>query len=99
MPKIETLIRIAKELGVNVRELNPQAFSYSLEELSADLKHASGVKKEVETLIGFWTPYQAEKLLPLLRVCQDLSEAELLDVLDYIRYLQTKHDKKEGGDA
>ena len=94
-PKLKTLTRIAKELGVNVRDLDPQAFSYTREELL----QIGDIKKQATTLIGLWTPYQAEKRLPLLRACQDLTEAELLDVLDYIRYLQTKRDKTEDDDA
>ena len=54
------------------------------------------IKNEVFNLIGRWTPYQARKRLPLLKICQDLSEDELIEAVNYIKYLQSKRTNTKG---
>lgn len=39
---------------------------------------------------------QAQKRLPLLELCQDLSEEELLEVINYIKFVQSKRQAGEG---
>lgn len=73
--------------------VTPDYFFYNTtppESMDGSLKHSFEVKNRVAALIGKWTVYQAQKRLPLLEACQDLSEEELTLVLDYIRYIHSK---------
>lgn len=51
---------------------------------------------KVISLVKRWTPFQAKKRLPILELLQDLSDNELLEVIDYIKYLQSKRDNTKG---
>lgn len=84
-PKITTVYEYAQKLGVSLEELT----GYE----SDSLEPAIEVKNEVFSIIGKWTPYQARMRLPLLKACQDLSEDELLEAVNYIKYLQSKNEK------
>lgn len=75
--------------------LTPDYFFYNTtppEGMDGSLKHSFEVKNRVTAMIGKWTAYQAEKRLPLLELCQDLSEDELTEVINYIKYVQSKRD-------
>lgn len=75
--------------------LTPDYFFYNTtppEGMDGSLKHSFEVKNRVTAIIGKWTAYQAEKRLPLLELCQDLSEDELTEVINYIKYVQSKRD-------
>ena len=87
-PKITTVYEYAEKLGVSLEQLTGYE-AYSLEP-------AIEIKNEVFNLIGRWTPYQARMRLPLLRICQDLSEDELIEAVNYIKYLQSKRTNTKG---
>ena len=87
-PKITTVYEYAEKLGVSLEQLTGYE-AYSLEP-------AIEIKNEVFNLIGRWTPYQARMRLPLLKICQDLSEDELIEAVNYIKYLQSKRTNTKG---
>lgn len=87
-PKITTVYEYAEKLGVSLEQLTGYE-AYSLEP-------AIEIKNEVFNLIGRWTPYQARMRLPLLKTCQDLSEDELIEAVNYIKYLQSKRTNTKG---
>lgn len=89
-PKITTVYEYAQKLGVSLEQLT------GYDEYS--LQPAIAIKNEVFDLIGLWTPYQARKRLPVLEACQDLSEDELIEVLNYIKYLQSKRQHSGSGE-
>lgn len=92
-PDRKTLYRICEVFGVT-----PDYFFYNTTppaSMDGGLKFSFDIKNRVFELIGKWTPYQAQKRLPLLEICQDLSEEELLLVVDYIKYLQSKRKGEE----
>jgi transcriptional regulator with XRE-family HTH domain len=73
--------------------VTPDYFFYNTtppESMDGSLKHSFEIKNRVAALIGKWTVFQAQKRLPILEALQDLSEDELMLVLDYIRYIQSK---------
>ncbi len=83
-------------------EVTPDYFYYNSappENMDGGLKRAFEIKNKVSRVIGKWTPFQADKRLPVLEALQDLSERELLEVLDYIKFLQLKRSGSEGGDG
>ncbi|MCM1122039.1 MAG: helix-turn-helix domain-containing protein [Eubacterium sp.] len=81
-PKITTVYEYAQKLGVSLEQLT----GYEADSLVPAIE----VKNEVFSIIGKWTPYQARMRLPLLKICQDLSEEELIEAVNYIKYLQSK---------
>ncbi len=85
-PKITTVYEYAQKLGVSLEELT----GYETDSLEPAIE----VKNEVFGIIGKWTPYQARMRLPLIKACQDLSEDELLEAVNYIKYLQSKRGEK-----
>lgn len=87
-PKITTVYEYAQKLGVSLEDLTGYG--------DTSLQPAIEIKSEVLSLIGKWTPYQAQKRLPLLELCQDLSEEELLEVINYIKFVQSKRQTEEG---
>lgn len=87
-PKITTVYEYAEKLGVSLEQLTGYE-AYSLEP-------AIEIKNEVFNLIGRWTPYQARMRLPLLKICQDLSKDELIEAVNYIKYLQSKRTNTKG---
>ena len=87
-PKITTVYEYAEKLGVSLEQLTGYEAN--------SLEPAIEIKNEVFNLIGRWTPYQARKRLPLLKICQDLSEDELIEAVNYIKYLQSKRTNTKG---
>lgn len=77
--------------------ITPDYFFYNTtppDNMDGGLKHSFEVKNKVTSIIGKWTVYQAQKRLPLLELCQDLSEEELAEVINYIKFVQSK---RQGG--
>ena len=73
--------------------ITPDYFFYNTtppDSMDGGLKHSFEVKNRVTAIIGKWTVYQAQKRLPLLELCQDLFEEELLEVINYIKFVQSK---------
>ncbi len=85
-PKITTVYEYAQKLGVSLEQLT----GYEADSLEPAIE----IKNEVYSIIGRWTPYQARMRIPLLKICQDLSEEELLEAVNYIKYLQSKRGEK-----
>ncbi len=81
-PKITTVYEYAQKLGVSLEELT----GYD----ATSLEPAIEIKNEAFAIVGRWTPYQARLRMPLLKACQDLSEEELLEAVNFIKYLQSK---------
>lgn len=93
-PDRKALYRICEIFSVT-----PDYFYYNatpLENMDTGLKRAFDIKNNVFDLIKKWTPYQAQKRLPLLELCQDLSEDELADVISYIKFVQSKRQAGKG---
>lgn len=79
--------------------ITPDYFFYNTtpsDSVDGGLKHSFEVKNRVTAIIGKWTVYQAQKSLPLLELCQDLSEEELDDVISYIKFVQSKRQAGKG---
>lgn len=87
-PKITTVYEYAQKLGVSLEEL----IGYDKQSLQPAIE----IKNEVFGIVGRWTPYQARKRLPLLELCQDLSEEELAEVINYIKFVQSKRQDGKG---
>ena len=82
-----------------VFSVTPDYFYYNAtppEDMDGGLKRTFDIKNKVFDLIGKWTPYQAQKRLPLLELCQDLSEEELAEVINYIKFVQSKRQDGKG---
>lgn len=78
--------------------ITPDYFFYNTtpsDSMDGGLKHSFEVKNRVTAIIGKWTVYQAQKRLPVLELCQDLSEEELDDVISYIKFIQSKRQPKK----
>lgn len=79
-------------------DVTPDYFYYNSpppDSMADGLKRSFEIKNQLAKMIGKWTPYQASKRLPLLDACQDLTDDELTELLNYIKYLQSK---REGGE-
>lgn len=87
-PKITTVYEYAQKLGVSLEELT----GYDKQSMQPAIE----IKNEVFGIVGRWTPYQARKRLPLLELCQDLSEEELAEVINYIKFVQSKRQDGKG---
>lgn len=88
-PKITTVYEYAQKLGVSLEQLT----GYEFQPFTTEQKATLDAGNKVLSMVKRWTPYQAKIRLPLLEICQDLSEEELIEAANYIKYLKSK---KEG---